>query len=53
MTAGIDWFDEFKAANNRSLWNPEASSIVSLRGFNKIAVGKCFTILREVKQIQF
>lgn len=48
--AGIDWFDAFKAANNLSLRNPEATSIARLRGFNKVAVQKFFTILREVKQ---
>lgn len=49
-SAGVDWFDGFKAANNLSLRNPEATSIARLRGFNKVAVQKFFTILREVKQ---
>lgn len=48
--AGIDLFEGFKAANTPSLRNPEATSIARLRRFNKIAAGKFFTILIEVKQ---
>lgn len=47
--AGTDWFKSFSAHNNMSLRNPEATSIARLRGFNKIAVDKFFTILEEVR----
>ncbi|XP_030745714.1 uncharacterized protein LOC115874645 [Sitophilus oryzae] len=49
-TAGVDWFNGFKAANRLSLRNPEATSVARLRGFNKVSVEIFFSILREVKE---
>ncbi|XP_030763701.1 uncharacterized protein LOC115888207 [Sitophilus oryzae] len=47
-TAGVDWFNGFKAANRLSLRNPEATSVARLRGFNKVQLNLFLSL--EVKE---
>lgn len=47
-TVGIYWFESFKVAHNFTFRNPETTYIAWRRGFNKVAVQKFFTILKDV-----
>ncbi|KAJ8910117.1 hypothetical protein NQ315_007955 [Exocentrus adspersus] len=47
--AGPDWLRNFNMTNKLSFRTPEATSTARLMGFNKVAVGRFFDILKDVR----
>lgn len=47
--AGKDWAQNFSKKHHISLRQPESTSVGRLMGFNKVAVGKFFDLLKEVR----